>query len=82
MQCYVINLTLFSINHYQSEMKVKIVKRSYCFLAYQKSEVFALDRNSYLTNVILPMGRIKKKKKITRNSVCIGCIGRHVALSL
>ena len=53
------------------------------FLAYQirKSEVFALDRNSYLTHVILPMGRIKKKK-VHMNLVCTGCIGCHVTLLL
>ena len=48
------------------------------FLAYQlrKSEVFAWDRNSYP-----PMGEIKKET-FHVNSVCIGCIGRHVTLLL
>ena len=52
-------------------------------LAYRirKSEVFTWDRNSYLTHVISPMGRINKEN-FHVNSVCIGCIGRHVTLSL
>ena len=53
------------------------------FLAYRirNSEFFAWDRNSYLTHVISLMGRIEKEKYHV-DSVCIGCIGRHVTLSL
>ena len=49
------------------------------FFAYRKrkSEVFAWDRNSYLTHVISP-----QKEIFHVNAVCIGCIGRHVTLSL
>ena len=49
------------------------------FLAHQirKSEVFAWDRNSYLTHVISP-----QKDIVHLNSVCTGCIGHLVTLSL
>ena len=49
------------------------------FLAYRirKSKVFAWDRNSYLTHVTSP-----QKENFHVNSVCIGCIGRHVTLLL
>ena len=52
-------------------------------LAYRirNSEFFAWDRNSYLTHVISPMGRIEKENYHV-DSVCICCIGRHVTLSL
>ena len=49
------------------------------FLAYRirKSEVFACDRNSYLTHVISP-----QKETFHVNLVCIGCIGCHATLPL
>ena len=43
----------------------------------RKSEVCAWDRNSYVTHVIS-----HQKEIFHVNSVCIGCIGRHVTLSL
>ena len=48
-------------------------------LAYQirKSEVFAWNRNSYLTHVISP-----QKEFFHVNLVCIGCIGRNVTFTL
>ena len=38
------------------------------FFAYciRKSEVFAWDRNSYFNHIISPMGRIKEKRKFSR----------------
>ena len=53
------------------------------FRAYRirNSEFFAWDRNSYLTHVISFMGRIEKENHLV-DSVCIGCIERHVTLSL
>ena len=46
------------ISKFSSQRAARIL-----FLAYQtrKSKVFAWERNSYLTHVILPMSRIKKK---------------------
>ena len=48
-------------------------------LAYRirKSDVFAWDRNSYLTHVISP-----QKETFQVNLVCIGCTGRHATLPL
>ena len=53
------------------------------FLSYQirKSEVSAWARNSSLTHVILPIDSVKKEICHV-NSVCIGCIARHVTLLL
>ena len=55
------------------------------FFAYRirKSDVFAWDKNSYLFNVISPMGWIKKRKEnVHVKSVWIAYIGCHVTLSL
>ena len=43
--------------------------------------VFSLGIEILLTHVISPMGRIEKENYHV-DSVCIGCIGRHVTLSL
>ena len=43
----------------------------------RKSEVFAWDRNSYLTHVISP-----QKEIVHVNWVRSGCLGHHVTLSL
>ena len=51
----------------------------YYILAHRirKSKVFAWDRNFYLTHVISPL-----KECFHVNSVCTGCLGRHITLSL
>ena len=43
----------------------------------RKSEVFAWDRNSYLTHVVS-----LKKENIHNNSVSTGCIGHCATMSL
>ena len=46
-----------------------------------RTEFFAWDRNSYLTHVISPMGRIEKENYHV-DSACIGCRGRHCDVAM
>ena len=54
------------------------IRMLWVFLAYRirKSEVFAWDRNSYLTHIIS-----HQNDNFNVNSVCNGCIGYHIFLS-
>ena len=65
----------YTIRHY---LRILYLKRKYnTSLSCIPDKVFAWDRNSYLTHVTSP-----QKENFHVNSVCIGCIGRHVTLLL
>ena len=66
------NLTWYQWN------KVEIhQKKAFHIYWIRKSQVFTWDRSSYLTPVMSP-----KKENCHLNSVCIGCKGRRITLSL
>ena len=67
----------FKENVFEEHLSFEIYISS---LSDKEIEVFAWIRNSYVTHVILPMGRIKEEH-FHMNSLCIGCIGHHITLS-
>ena len=76
-----ISKTSWPVQHVRACHNYSIMGKWLLAYRIRNSEFFAWERNSYLTHVISPMGRIEKENYHV-DSVCIGCIARHVTLSL